>query len=788
MRSLDRKLARDLLRLWAQVLSIALVVAAGVATIVLFRSAFDSLEASTERFYRQARFADVWGPLKRAPEFLARRIERIEGVAAVETRIVLDVTLDVPGVVEPAVGRLVSLPDRGEPRIDRLHLLEGRLPETGRREEAVVNEQFALANRLVLGDSVGAVINGRWERIRIVGMAMSPEYVYPLGPGGAYATDNTLFGVFWMRRRALAAAYDAEGAFNEVSLRLAPGSSEDAVISDLDRILAPYGGIGAYGREDQPSNRVIEDEVEQNRATGTVVPAMILGVAAFLLSVVLGRMVVAEREQIGVLKAFGYRNRDLGWHYLRFALAAVLLGSLIGIGAGVWLGGGLVRLYGEYFRLPDLKYRASWGLVLGAVAISGLAAAVGALGAVRRVVRLPPAEAMRPEPPARFARGWIERVLPARTLSTSGRIVLRNLTRRPFRTGVSVLGVGLAAALIFGTLFFYDAFRYTFDLQFAVAQRQSLTVLLNAPRSDAVRHDLRHLAGVRRVEPFRAVPVRLRSGHRMRQLALLGLEPTPKLSRVVDRDGRAIATPETGVLVSAILARMLGVRPGDSVRVEVLEGRRPVVRLPVAGTVDDLFGINAYMDRRALSRLLGEGPTVSGAHLAVDAPILEPLQSRLKRIPRVAGVSSPAAMLRHFEESMAESLDTTLLIVSIFAAIIAVGVIYNGARIALSERGRELASLRVLGFTRHEIAVILLGEQGVITALAIPAGFGLGLVYCLAWILSLNGESYRIPIVFAAASIVWTGLIILGIAALTGAAVWRRLKHLDLIGVLKTRE
>ncbi|HEX7242164.1 MAG TPA: FtsX-like permease family protein [Longimicrobiaceae bacterium] len=787
MRSLDRKLLRDLWRLRAQVLSIAGVVASGIAGVVLFRSTFDSLEASRDRYYRDARFADAWAWVKRAPEPVARRIAALPGVSAVETRVVLDVMLDVPGLDEPATGRLVSLPAGEEAGLNAVFLRSGRMPDPGRSREALVSEQFAGANALAPGDSLGAVINGRWERLRIVGIALSPEYVYAAQPG-AFLTDAARFGVLWMDRRTLAAAYGMEGAFDDVAVRLAPGAREAAVIAAVDRILEPYGGTGAYGRADQPSEHVIADEIRQNRATGTVVPALILAVAAFLLHVVLARMVGVEREQIAVLKAFGYTDLDVGLHYLRFALAAVLLGSALGIGAGVWLGDGMIGLYAEHFRFPVLEYRVSWPLVAGAVGVSTLAAAVGALGAVRQAVLLPPAEAMRPEAPARFGRGAVERLLPSGLLPPSGRIVLRNLTRRPLRTLIAMLGVGLALSLLFVTLFFFDSFGYSFDLQFRVAQRQDVTVLFNAPRPDGVRHDLAHLPGVRRVEAFRSVAARLRHGHRTRQVPLMGMDPSPRLSRVVDRRGRPAEVPADGLLLSAELARVLGVAPGDSLTVEVLEGARPTLRVEVAATVEDLFGTYAYTDRRALARLLREAPAASGAHLRVDRDELGAVHARLKRMPRVAGVTSPAAMLRNFEEHVARNLTTNLAIVAAFAGVIAVGVVYNGARIGLSERGRELASLRVLGFTVHEIGVILLGEQAVVTLLGIPMGFGLGVLYAALWMGALNGEVYRLPMVYSAGTFVLSAAVVLGMAALAGLAVRRRLAHLDLIAVLKTRE
>ena len=788
MRALDRKLTRDLWRQRWQVLSIALVVAAGIATVVVFRSAFDSLEASRDAYYREARFADAWASLQRAPEPLARRIAAISGVSGVDTRVVREVVLDVPGLPEPATGRLVSLPADDRVGLNRLHVRAGLMPIRGRGHEALVSEVFARENGLRLGDTLGAVINGRWERLVVTGVALSPEYVYA-APSGGFLTDNRRFGVLWVERDVLAAAYGMAGAFNSVALALSPGASRPAVLAELDRVLEPYGGLGAYDRSQQTSNRVIADEMRQNRRMGTLIPGLILGVAAFLLSVVLGRMVDTEREEIAVLKAFGYRDLDVGRHYLRFALAAVALGAAIGIGAGLWLGRGMLGLYAEVFRFPELRYQASWVLVLGAVAASAAAAVAGALGAVRRTVRLAPAAAMQPESPAGFARGLVERLLPPRSLTPSARIVVRNLSRRPLRTGIAVLGVGLAMSLLVLLLFFFASFFHSMDLQFRVAQRQDVTVLFNAPRAAGVRHDLAAVPGVARGELLRGVAVRLRNGHRMRQLALQGVETDAALARVMDGRGRRRTVPAGGVLLSAELARALEVAPGDTVVAEVLEGARPVLRVPITGTVDDLFGLNAYVEHATLARLLGETPTATGAHLALDGPAAEAaVNGRLERMPLVAGVSSPRAMLASFESEMGRNLRTNLLITAIFAGVIAVGVVYNGARTGLSERGRELATLRVLGFTRHETAVILLGEQAVVTALAVPLGWLMGIGYSLVWLQALNGEVYRLPVVFRASTFIWAAGMTFLAAALAGLAVRRRLGRLDLIAVLKTRE
>jgi putative ABC transport system permease protein len=787
MRPLDRKLLRDLWRLRTQVLSIALVVASGIAATVSFRSGLDSLDRSRQRYYREARFADVFASLERAPAPLAARIAALPGVAAVQTGVAAAVVLDVGGLDEPAVGRLVSIPPRPESALNRLHLDAGRMPLAGRRGEVLANARFVEANRLALGDTLAALVNGRWERLALVGVALSPEYVYA-GQPGAFLTDEKHYAVLWMDADALAAARDLRGSFNQVSLTLGPGASERGVIAALDRLLEPYGGLGAYGRADQLSDRVISDELRQNRATGTVIPAMILAIAAFLLNAVLSRLVGTEREQIAVLKAFGYSSGEIGRHYLAFALAAVLLGAAIGVATGMWLGKGLVGLYGDVFRFPDLRYRATWPLVLGAFAVSVGAAAAGALGAVRRAALLPPAEAMRPEAPARFGRSLLERILPRGSVTPAGRIILRNLTRRPLRTAAAVFGVALSVGLVHVTLIFLDAFRYSMSLQFRQAQRQELTVAFTGPRALAVRHDLARLPGVERVELFRAVPVKLRAGHRERQLALLGMEPGARLSRVLDRRGHAAEMPAEGVLLSGALAEALHVAPGDTVDAEVQEGARRTLRLPVAGTVDDLFGVNAWMPLSALFPRLREAPAVSGAHLAVDAAALPRVHRALKRTPLVAGVTSPAAMLANFETQVAENFNTNLLIVSIFAGVIALGVVYNGGRIALAERARELASLRVLGFSVHEIAVILLGEQGVLLLFGIPAGYAMGGVYAAIWMALLNGEAYRLPMIWTGRALVQAGAVIVAMGVLAALAVRRRLYGLDLVGVLKSRE
>jgi putative ABC transport system permease protein len=787
MSALDKKLLRDLWHMRGQVVTVALVVACGIATYVTMRGAHDSIVAAQNSYYGQYRFADVFAQIKRAPESLRQEIAAIPGVAAVQTRIVVEVTLDVPGLDEPAVGRLISIPERRLPILNDLCIRRGRYLEPGWRDEVLVSEAFAMANHLDVGQTIGAVINGRWETLRIVGIALSPEYVYEIR-GAEVFPDNRRFGVLWMSREALGPSFNMEGAFNDVTLSLAPGGNEASVIARLDSLLDRYGCLGAYGRDDQISHRFLSDEIAQDRITGIIVPSLFLAVAAFLVHIVLSRLVQTQRNLVGLLKAFGFDNVAVGAHYLKFALAAVLLGTAIGTPLGIWLGSGLARMYQDFFRFPSLEFLAGAKLIGLAIAISGGAACLGALGAVRSAIALPPAEAMRPESPARFRAGLAERFGLQKIFSTSARMILRNLERRPWKAVLSALGMALALALLVVGLYFYDAIAYIVQVEFNTAQRDDVTITLNEPHTSRARFDVEHLPGVLHAEPFRAVAARLRFTHRSRRVGVLGLESGSELRRLIGRDLNAVEIPPDGIVLTAKLAEILHVAPGDTITVEVLEGERPVRPVIVAGVVDELIGVSAYMDVRALNRLMREGRTISGAYLKVDPPAAPKLYSLLKRTPAVQGVAVREAMLKSFDETIARSLNLSTTALVAFACVIAFGLVYNGARIALSERGHELASLRVLGFTTNEIGVMLLGEQGILTLVAVPAGLALGFGICALITRAMESELYRMPLVVSARTYVASFLVVAVSAVLSSLLVFRRLRHLDLVEVLKTRE
>jgi putative ABC transport system permease protein len=786
MRALDRKLLRDLRRMRAQAVAIALVLASGVSLFIAAAMTYRSLRLSERQYYSDQRFGQIWSGLSRAPLSVARALEAVPGVNALDARIVQQVVLDVPNLDQPASGLLVSIPARADHRVNDLYLRRGRHVEPGRPDEVLVSEGFAETNRLALGDRIGAVVAGQLVSLRVVGVALSPEHVMPIPPGGL-TPDDRRFGVLWMAGDQVAALVDLRGGFNEVAATLANGTDEGAVIAAFDRILAPYGGRGAFGRSSHPSHRMIEEHIDQLRAMAVLVPTIFLLAAAFLVNVVLSRVIATQREQIGMLKAFGYGSARVALHYLQLTLLVVFAGIAAGVPMGAWMGRTMTTFYGSLFRFPEVVMTLEPGVVALAALIAIVAVTAGTLGTLRRVVGMPPIVAMSAEIPA-FGRRMLDRPGLPRLIAPASRMVLRNLSRRPLRTGLSVAGMSLAIAVVVLGGSSADAVGRIIDIRFQRSQREDLAVSLAHPRAVGTIKDFLSLPGVIRGEPFRAVPVRLLAAGRTQDLALLGLPRKGVLRRVVGNDYRERSLPPDGVVVTRWLAQQFSLHPGDLLTFEVRENRRRTVMARLADVVEEPLGVAAYMDLPALGRLLGEPETYSGATLTVDPAHERTLYQVLKRTPAALAVSSRRGGLANFRAMSDRMVAFIRQIEIVFSVIVAFGVVYNSARIALAERGRELATLRVLGFTRGEVSRILLGEVGALAAPGIPLGLALGYWLSGALVAALNGERMHFPHIVALPTYAFAVAVFLVAATCSALVVRRGLDRLDLLAVLKAKE
>lgn len=785
--SLDRKLLRDIWRLRTQALAIALVIAAGIGMVVMSVGMIRSLEASRDTYYDRYRFADIVGSAKRFPASLVDDIRAIEGVSIVEGRLTTGATLDAPGISEPITAKVHSLPPFGMPRVNALVLRSGRMPDPARPEEVLTSEKFGEAARISPGDRIEAVLYGKKQRLRVVGTALSPEYVYALGPGQIFP-DNRRFGVLWMGEEHLAAALNSTNAYNEVLIRLERGADARTVIDRVDNLLEPYGGSGAIPRSEQLSDRFLTNELKQLQSMTAILPPIFLAVAAFLINIVLSRLVESEREIIGLLTAFGYRNRKIVWHYAKLALVLSFPGLILGLIFGSWMGRGLAGIYQEFFVFPVLTYRAGADVILASCFVAVGVVMLGAAQTVRRIGKLTAAEAMRPPIPPNYSGGVARLIAKLKKLDEPTRIILRGIVRRPLRSMLGALGVGAALGLYITSAGTTDNVGLMIDLLFNQANRSDMNIVFSEPRDERAIFELQRIPGVMRVEPVRYVPAKLTSGTRSKSESLTGIKPSGDLNRLVDMDNGLTAPPVRGVMISEGLSNELDLQPGDPLQIQVTNGKRPGFTLPVTRILRSPVASPAYIDFDLIGPLLREAPLSSGAFISVDPAQVDAVYRRLKDMPGIAGFSSRIAALRGIEDSIGETMGIIQIFNTAFSALIVFGVVYNNARITLAERARDLVSLRVLGYRRGEVSYILLGELALLVIAGLPIGAVFGYFLSKYITETVGGDLFIIPFGLSAATVAFAILVVLLTAAISALFVRSRLDRLDLVNVLKTRE
>lgn len=785
--ALHRKALRDLWLMRGQALAIAMVIAAGIAMLVMSQATLDSLRVTRTQLYQQQRFSHLWAHITRAPLAVAQQLAELPGVAEVEPRIVANGKMEVPGFADPVQALVQSLPDDARPQQNLLYLRAGRMIEPGARDEILISDGFAEAHKLRPGARLRITIYGRSQWFTVAGVAVSAEHLYQIKHGAMFP-DYERYAIVWAPWQALAAARDMQGAFNQAVFRLAPDANEGEVIAAINRHLARYGGIGAMGRMEQLSYRFLHEEFRQLASMARIFPTIFLAVAAFLLNVVFKRLIGMQRDQVAILKAFGYSTWHVALHYGLIVTLICLLGTLLGTGFGAWLGTQLSALYQDNFRFPYLDFRVDPRIVLIGAGISLLAALLGSGRAVFAAASEPIAQAMRPLAPERYRRTLVERLGLTRWLTQPTRMILRQIERRPFKALLSVIGLAVAGGIVMMADFQTNSINHIIALEFRLARQYDASTTFQEARPRRALDELRALPGVYQAEGMRIVAVRIHHEHRQVLTSIEGLSQGGLLRRPVDTHLKPLQVPPHGLVLGDYLAKKLGVQLGDWVWVQVLEGRQGQLRLPVVRIMGELLGMNAYMELDALNRALGDGDLISGAYLSLDPRAENTVLHALDARPLIMGAESHREALRNYRKSIGEFTGIFTAMAILMGLVVNFGVVYNSARMTLSERSRELASLRVLGFSKAEVGYILIGELALLVVASLPLGVVAG--YALSWHItqSMQSELYRIPLVMTASTYAFPALVTVISATASALAVNWRVRQLDLIGVLKTRE
>lgn len=763
----------------SQSVTIAILVAAGVALFVATKSSYDSLSRARDQFYSTTGFAEGFVALKKAPVAIVRRIEQIAGIAVVEPRIVQEATLDFPGEKFPSAGRFMSLPIN----LSRLVIRSGTLPVED--NEVILSEAFAAANQLKPGSSLVAILNGKRKILKVTGTALSPEFVYIFRPG-SLMPDDKHYGILWLAHTAMENHFDFNGALNYLAFTFAPNAKINSTLKLIDDALEPYGGLGSYTRGKLASYAFLRDEFKQLKANAVFLPLVFLGVAAFLLHIVATRLIARQREQIASLVALGYSKRKIVEHYLKQIMVISGSGALLGTVGGWYMGNGMTKLYGNYYRLPDLTHVFSFTVAVSGLVIGVGAGVMGAWFSVNKVVQLQPAYAMRPPLPEIFAPSFFEKHF--KSMNTTTRMFLRNLLHRPMRTTLTILGLSTSVMIMIIGLFMTDIMDYMLSTQFELLSRESITVAFLRPVSGRVIDELRSKQGVQIAEGYRQAPVRLQFGQFVKEMVLTGIPPNAALRRIADEQGKILTLPLEGVLLNQKVAKKMGIRPGDIIELQVLEGNRRKIQTVVTSLADEIFGQNCYMHLDELSRLLGESSHINMVALRTDANGDDAIIAHLKNSPVVASVSTRAGALKAFYDLLSRSVLAMISIAIVFASVISVGVVYNTAMILLSERMFELGSLRILGFSRVEVFAIIAKELATAIFISLLPGCALGYLFALFLMNTVDTEEFTIKLIITHRTYVTAILVSLLTALLSLFILFLRIRNMDLVSVLKVRE
>ncbi len=764
------------------------LLAIGVAVFISFNLLFVNLTAAQQSHYRELRFADAFAVVQGIPNEAVARLADIDGVAAVRATLTYEARMPRDDdTLRPVTLRLTSYEPRDGARLNDFELTEGALPG---RDGILVGSGFAAAHSLAPGDALPLVIGGREITPQVDGFVRAPEYVYAIPDTGTLFPDAEIFGFGYMERSRLETLAGRTGLSNRVAFAFAEGVSLADLRPQLEESLRPYGLRSLTDRDGQASHAMLQQEVDSIGAMATSLPSVFILMAAVILTIMLGRVIEQERMQIGTLKAFGFANRAIVGHYLLYGCFAGGAGGLIGVGLGVAMTDGISAVYLEYFNMPALRVPPDPRYLAGGFVLALASGVLGALGGARRVLKLEPAEAMRPLAPPPV-RGDILARLPflRALLASHGMMAIRNLGRNRFRSAFVLLGLSFSFALTALLVSFGEIFDALLFDQFTKIELYDAKMTLASPVSyPAALEAARALPGVTNAEAILELPCELSRAHLRETVTLTALPRDSDLFHLYDAERRvAVPLPSGGAVLSASLAEKLHARQGDILRLKTPYTGDDTYPLPVADIVASNLGAGAYLCADTLWALLDQAPAAGALLLEIPAAGIPKLRAALADARNITALAAQADTRQSYDV-MLDSFIGLIYFMSLAGVGVAYAIIRSTAAISLSERSREYATMRVLGMHPREIARVVGFEYWVLLAVAIPPGIALTRGLKAAMADMINNDLFTIPLYTAPASFAAAAALCVLTVALCNRSAVKRVSGFDMVEVLKERE
>ncbi|MHC5038945.1 MAG: ABC transporter permease [Planctomycetota bacterium] len=784
---LNKKLVRDLWGVKGQVLAVAAVITAGITAYTALNSAFRDLVLTRDTYMAKYRMADLFFHVERAPASVTQKILALPGVIQAEGRLVFDVTLDIEDHPDPAVGRVISIPDKDVRYVNEVHVASGRLPDLPGANTVVLSEEFAEANALVAGSTFEALVNDKKHPLHVIGTGLSPEYIYVIRGIQDFLPNPKNFGLLWVGRTFAEEAFGYENAVNDIVVRIEEGADGKALLERIGDVLDPYGLIFKYERKDQLSYRSLNDEMKGLEGMAKIMPTIFVTIASVILLILVSRLVRRQREQIGVMKAFGYSDGQVMLHFATFSLTIGVLGTVGGLLAGDLMARAMVEMYTEFFRFPVLRHRIYPGTFVGGLVIGLLGPLIAGIVASRRALRIAPAVALRPEAPAVFTGGTFLETFQFlwKRLPFTWKIIIRNVARHKGRSAFVILGVGLSASILVMVLFFLDSMLYLIHFQYHLTNRQDAKILLSREKNLGALHAARRLPAVKRAEPLLEMPYEVKHNGLKKTILAIGVPPDAQLLHVLDTSERRVTLPRWGIVLPEVTAESLRAREGDVLLMKPLYPGFDEKPVRVSRVVPQYLGQTAYMDIRYASRLVGESMAMNGVLLKTEKELEDDLVAFVKDTPAVATVELKGRTLKYFQKMFIDFMWIGMLFYLLFAGVIGFSVIYTSAALSIGERARDLATLRVLGLRHREVTRVVFGEYFTLSLLGIGAGIPLGLFFAWSVILMYQSELYTFPFVIKAGTFLKAGGAVVLFLLLARLACERPLRKLDMVATLK---
>ncbi len=789
---LTRKLRRDIAGNAGVLLTVLAIIAVGTGSFIGLGSAHRILETSRRTYYHAYRFADFWVDVKKAPLSAVESIAKLPGIAEIQSRVIFDVILDVPGVIQPITGRLISTPTRGfNKTINGIHLIRGSGFSDDRDTEIILGEAFAKAHHLNPGDRIGLILNRKRESFTIVGTAISPEYVYMVRGSGDFAPDPEHFGILYVKENYAREVLDFKDACNQIVGQLVPGRERDVdvLLNRIDRMLEPYGVLATTPRERQASHRFLSDEIHGLEISAVIMPSIFLVVAALVLNIVMSRLADRQRTIIGTLKALGYSDRQVLTHYLSFGVAVGLAGGLAGIGLGILLATTMIEVYKIFFQFPTFVYQFNTSLMFLGIAFSLFFAVAGSAKGVWGVLKLHPAEAMRPRPPESGGAVFLER-FPGlwRRLGFRTHIALRSLARNHGRTATSIISSALSSAIVLMTLCMRDSMFFLSDYQFDHVAHSDVDIGMRDEGSLAALWEAKQLPGVDDAEPVLGVVCDMRHGRQSRRVAITGLWPGHRLTTPMRLDLKPIDIPPAGLVLSKKLAEVLQVGAGEHLELTPVRGRRETVKAPIISIVDSYLGMECYADTRYLSRIVGESVAVNSVQLAVNPRKLNDLYRTIKELPNAQGIGVRQTTRQNLRNTFIKTMTFSLTLMIFFSGVIAFGSAVNASLTELADRRRDVSTFRVLGYRPYQIAGIFFRQNAVVFAAALLLAFPIGYSMIVLIASNYNTELFRMPVILWPHTVLLAAAIALVFVLVAQYVVYQQIRKLDWLEGIKVKE